>query len=91
MFDKAKLANYMYTYECIGGNHTRIALQQLFAENKDLSADEMFTHKNMSLYVNLSDEQSQHLAHRHNRATEFVNKMTMQDKIVIIFFLRKMQ
>ena len=25
-FDKAKLANY--TLECIGGNHTRIALQQ---------------------------------------------------------------
>ena len=87
VFDKAKLANY--TYECIGGNHTRIALQQLLAENKDLSADEMFTHRNVSLYVNLSDEQSQHLAHRHNRATEFVNKMTTQDKVSNQFFSEK--
>ena len=78
-FDEAKLANY--TYECIGGNHTWIALQQLLAENKDLSKDEMFTHRNVSVYVNLTDEQSQHLAHRHNRATEFVNKMTTQDKV----------
>ena len=70
-----------YTYECIGGNHTRIALQQLLGENEDVSRDPMFTHRNVSVYVNLTDEQSQHLAHRHNRATEFVNKMTTQDKV----------
>jgi hypothetical protein len=55
-----------YTYECIGGNHTRIALQQLLGENEDVSRDPMFTHRNVSVYVNLTDEQSQHLAHRHN-------------------------
>ena len=50
-----------YNYECIGGNHTRIALQQLLSEIKDLSGDLMITHRNVSVYINLTDEQSQHL------------------------------
>ena len=33
----------------------------------------MFTHRNVSVYVNLTDE--------HNWATEFINKMTTQDKV----------
>ena len=30
----------------------------------------------------LTGEQAQHIAHRHNKATEFTNKMTTQDKLL---------
>ena len=70
-----------YTFECIGGNHTQIALQQLINENKSLASDKHFTCQSVNVYVNLIDEQAQHVAHRHNKATEFVNKMTTQDII----------
>ena len=33
------------------------------------------------MYGRLSAEQAQHLAHRHNRATEFTSKMNTQDKV----------
>ena len=38
----------------------------------------------MSVYRGLTDEMAQHLAHRHNRATEFINRMTTQDKVFYI-------
>ena len=68
-----------YKYETIGGNHTRIALQQIINENKELP--EIYTHRLVSVYRGLSDQHATHLAHRHNRATEFTNKMTTQDKV----------
>ena len=55
-FHEANVTKYNY-----GGNHTRIALQQLLSEIKDLSGDLMITHRNVSVYINLTDEQSQHL------------------------------
>jgi hypothetical protein len=70
-----------YKYETIGGNHTRIALQQIINENKELP--EIYTHRLVSVYRGLSDEHATHLAHRHNRATEFTSKMTTQDKVHI--------
>ena len=79
LFHKENATSYMY--ECIGGNHTRIALQQLINENKSLASDKHCTCRSVSVYVNLTDEQAQHVAHRHNRATEFVNKMITQDKV----------
>ena len=70
-----------YVYECIGGNHSRLAHQQILEENPDLNIDRHFSHRSVSIYVNLTDEQAQHLAHRHNRTTEFINVMTTQDKV----------
>ena len=64
-----------YTYDTIGGNHSRIALQQLITENKELAKDPTFS--SCSLWT----EQAQHLAHKHNRATEFTSKMNTQDKV----------
>ena len=70
-----------YTYNTIGGNHSRIALQQLITENKELAKDPTFSSRRVSVYGRLSAEQAQHLAHRHNRATEFTSKMNTQDKV----------
>ena len=71
-----------YTYETIGGNHSRIALTQLLKEKKELALDPKFFNRRVSVYTRLSDEQAQHLAHRHNRATEFTSKMNTQDKVL---------
>ena len=70
-----------YTYDTIGGNHSRIALQQLITENKELAKDPTFSSRRVSVYGRLFAEQAQHLAHRHNRATEFTSKMNTQDKV----------
>ncbi|KAL5509182.1 hypothetical protein EMCRGX_G004500 [Ephydatia muelleri] len=70
-----------YTYDTIGGNHSRIALQQLIKENQELAKDPTFSSRRVSVYGRLSAEQAQHLAHRHNRATEFTSKMNTQDKV----------
>ena len=70
-----------YTYDTIGGNHSRIALQQLIKENQELAKDPTFSSRRVSVYGRLSAEQAQHLAHRHNRATELTSKMNTQDKV----------
>ena len=73
-----------YNYETIGGNHSRLALTQLLKEKKELALDLKFFNRRVSVYTRprLSDEQAQHLAHRHNRATEFKSKMNTQDKVL---------
>ena len=67
-----------YQYETIGGNHSRIALQEIATEEQPTST---IKHLLVSVYYDLSDEMAQHLAHRHNRATEYTSKMTTQDKV----------
>ena len=73
-----------YQYETIGGNHSRIALQEIL-QDCDTSSRFLYSHRLVSVYHGLSDEQVQHLAHCHNRATEFTSKMTNQDKVLFIF------
>lgn len=53
----------------------------LLAKSKQLSADEMFTHRKCEFIREPQWWTVEHLAHRHNRATEFVTKMTMQDMV----------
>lgn len=67
-----------YLYETIGGNHTRLALESL---TKSEELPQMYRLRTVSVYRDISDEQAQHLAMRHNRATEFTNKMSTQDKV----------
>lgn len=69
-----------YVYETIGGNHSRLALQSLLKARSDLS--EAYRFRIVSVYDStITDEEAQHLALRHNRATEFTNKMLTQDKV----------
>lgn len=72
-----------YVYETIGGNHSRIALHQLMETSKDLP--DTYRFRTVSVYSNtISDEEAQHMALRHNRATEFTNKMLAQDKVIFM-------
>ena len=70
-----------YQYETIGGNHSRIALQGILEDDSVVHKD-LYSHRLVSVYHGLTDELAQHLAHRHNRATEFTNRMTTKDKVI---------
>ena len=67
-----------YVYETIGGNNSRIALQELLKERPDI---ESFKTRQVAVYANLSDELSLRVVSKHNRATSFTHSMTTQDKV----------
>ena len=52
-----------YTYDTIGGNHSRIALQQLITENKELAKDPTFSSRRVSVYGRLSAKQALSILH----------------------------
>ena len=70
-----------YTYETLGGNNSRTALTQLCREREDLAADEWYVRRMVSVYINLTDEEAQYLAIKHNRQQSFVHQMITQDKV----------
>ena len=67
-------------YETIGGNNSRIALQELAEEYPD---NPLFKTRLVAIYVGLSDSLSLRLASKHNRASGFTHSMTTQDKVSI--------
>ena len=69
-----------YMYETIGGNNSRIALQELAEEYPD---NPSFKTRLVAIYVGLSDSLSLRLASKHNRASGFTHSMTTQDKVRI--------
>ena len=77
-----------YKYETIGGNHSRMALQEILKSQDNPLP--VYTHRIVSVYHGLSDTEVQHLAHRHNRASGFHHSMTTQDKVKFrsMFFIR---
>ena len=71
-----------YTYETLGGNNSRIALKELLEEHPEHHNDVQYTKRLVSVYSsNLSDEQAQLLAVKHNRQQSFVHTTTTQDKV----------
>ena len=76
-----------YKYETIGGNHSRIVLQEIIKDESCAHLHDIFSHHLVSVYHGLMDEQAQHICHRHNRATEFTNKMITQDKALCHIYL----
>ena len=73
-----------YMYETLGGNNSRTALVELLKENPALKDDKRFSHRMVSVYSNLTDEEAQLLAVKHNRQQSFVHSMTTQDKVCIL-------
>ena len=67
-----------YVYETIGGNNSRIALQELTKEHPDCSH---FKARMVAVYVGLSEKLILRLASKHNRASGFTHEMTTQDKV----------
>ena len=67
-----------YRYETIGGNNSRVALQELLQENPN---EKRFQTRLVAVYVGLTDDMALRLASKHNRATGFTHQMTTQDKV----------
>lgn len=79
--DFDKLHPEAYTYEIIGGNNSRCALELIHKEYPELATDLNFHTRPVSVYQNLMDDEAQYLAVKHNCATDFTHKMTTQDKV----------
>ena len=75
-------------YETLGGNNSRTALSELCSERADLAEDQRYTRRMVSIYVNLTDEEAQHLAIKHNRQQSFIHQMITQDKVLLIAYSR---
>ena len=57
-------------------------LNEIFQDKSCAHLHDIFSHHLVSVYHDITDEQAQHLTQWHNRATEFTNKMTTQDKVL---------
>ena len=79
VFDKLNPDAYMY--ETLGGNNSRTALDELCRERPELASNLRFSTRMVSVYTNLSAQQAQYLAVKHNRQQSFVHQMTTQDKV----------
>ena len=67
-----------YMYETIGGNNSRIAVQELAEANRN---DPNYKTRFVAVYTHLTNEDTLRLAAKHNRATLFTHEMTTQDKV----------
>ena len=81
-FDKLHPEAYMY--ETLGGNNSRTVLHDLCRERPELASDDRFTRRMVSVYTNLSDQEAQYLAVKHNWQQSFVHQMTTQDKVYAV-------
>lgn len=80
VFDRLHPEAYMY--ETLGGNNSRTALSELCSERVDLAEDQRYTRRMVSIYINLTDEEAQYLAIKHNRQQSFIHQMITQDKVL---------
>ena len=67
-----------YEYETIGGNNSRIALQELV---KKFPNNINYQKRLVAVYSGLTKDSVLRLAARHNRATDFTHSMKTQDKV----------
>jgi hypothetical protein len=68
-----------YLYETLGGNNSRVAMQELLKEE-----DLRFRTRLVSVYCHLTDNQALRLASKHNLATSVHHDMTTSDKVSVI-------
>ena len=69
----------IYLYETLGGNNSRVAMQELLDEE-----DLQFRTRLVSVYCHLTDNQALQLASKHNLATSVHHEMTTSDKVSVI-------
>ena len=70
-----------YLYETLGGNNSRVAMQELLKEE-----DLQFRTRLVSVYCHLTDNQALRLASKHNLATSIQIDITTSDKVSVIPF-----
>ncbi len=70
-----------YMYQTIGGNHSRVALQEILQEHPELGQKRNYTHRLCSVYSKMAPKLALCLASKHNRASTFCHDMTAWDKV----------
>lgn len=70
-----------YSYDTIGGNNSREAIQQLLSEKPELKKKKMYSYRLCSVYTRMPNELALRLASKHNRASGFTHDMTTWDKV----------
>ena len=65
-----------YLYETLGGNNSRVAMQELLEEG-----DLRFRSRLVSVYFNLTNDQCLRLASKHNLSTTIHHDITTCDKV----------
>ena len=70
-----------YTYDTLGGNNSREAIQQLLREHPELHQEKTYTHRLCSVYSCMDSALALRLASKHNRATAFSHELTTWDKV----------
>ena len=65
----------------IGGNNSREALQSILSEHPELANDSVYGTRPVSVYRDLSDDETLYLGMKHNRATHLVHEMTAEEKV----------
>ena len=76
-FDGAKAE--MYSYETLGGNNSREALQALCSED----SNPIFRTRLVSVYNGLTDDEAIRLAAKHNKTTSLYHEMSTWNKVNI--------
>ena len=66
-----------YEYETLGGNNSRVALQQLVKERDD----PRFRTRLVSVYQGLTDDEALRLAAKHNAVTSLHHAVSTSDKV----------
>lgn len=72
-----------YTYQTIGGNHSRQAMQELLQEHPNLRLKKVYTHRLCSVYCKMPNNLALRLALKHNRAGVFSHAVTTWDKVLM--------
>lgn len=75
-FDRRHPHSYMY--ETIGGNNSRVALQEL---SKEFPYNKVFKSHLVAVYTGFPDNLVLRLASKHNRATGFTHSVITQEKV----------
>ena len=70
-----------YTYQSVGGNHSREALQQLLKEHPNLKQNKLYSHRLCSVYKEMDCNLVRRLASKHNRATTISHNTTNFDRV----------
>ena len=70
----------MYSYETLGENNSREALQALSMEE---GSNPIFRTRPVSVYSGLADDEAIRLAAKHNKTTSFYHEMSTWNKVKI--------
>lgn len=72
-----------YVLQTIGGNHSRIALQNLLSEElQEASIKHIYAHRVCAVYCNLTTDQAKRIGTEHNAIHDFAMKDSFSERVM---------